>query len=194
MPWIALAAMAWGVVLGATEGPAVGAAVIAAGLGLLLLRAVVDARRNRRTRATLIAATAAGRPAPITTAVDPVGAARRAPVVLRAPAFREPDELDVRLLDAFWHFGGIDDAAALAGCGRDEAQRRLVELMLEPEAPIALPALADRALQDFEERAVLRGWNTGSSLAALSSAFGLSPFGIGGVLLAAGPVPAHIPV
>jgi hypothetical protein len=193
MPWIALAAMAWGVLLGTTAGPAVGGAVIAAGLALLALRAVADARRARRSRAALLAATAAGRPAPRRIAVDPVVRAPRAPLVLRAPAFREPDELDVRLLDAFWNFGGIGDAAALAGCAADEAQRRLIELMLEPEAPIALPPVADPALSDAERRAVVRGWNTGSSLAALSAAFGVSPFAIGGALLAAGPVPAHAP-
>jgi hypothetical protein len=192
MPWIALAAMAWGVVLGATEGPAAGAAVIAAGLALLALRGVADARRARRTRSALIASTAAGRPVPIALATDPVAPAQGAPVVLRSPAFREPDQLDVRLLNAFWNFGGIDDAAALAGCGRDEAQRRLIELMLEPEAPVALPTVPDRPLSDFQERAVVRGWNGGSSLAALSAASGVSPFGLGGALLAAGPVPARI--
>lgn len=193
MPWIALAAMAWGVVLGATEGPAVGAAVIAAGLVLLLLRGVADARRNRRTRAALIASTAARRARPLGLAADPVVPAQAAPVVLRSPAFREPDELDLRLLNAFWNFGGIDDAAALAGCGRDEAQRRLIELMLEPEAPVLPPAAPDRPLTGAEERAVLRGWNAGSSLAALSATFGVSLYGLGGVLLAAGPVPARVP-
>ena len=192
MPWIALAAMAWGVVLGATEGPVAGASVIAAGLALLALRAVADARRARRTRSALIASTAAGRPAPIALATDPVAPTQGAPVVLRAPAFREPDELDVRLLNAFWNFGGIDDAAALAGCGRDEAQRRLIELMLEPEAPVTLPTVPDRPLSDFEERAVVRGWNRGSSLAVLSAASGVSVFRVGGALLAAGPVPARV--
>lgn len=193
MPWIALAAMAWGVVLGATEGPAVGAAVIAAGLALLVLRAVADARRARRTRAALIASTATRRPAPLGVATDPVVPAQAAPVVLRSPAFREPDELDLRLLNAFWNFGGIDDAAALAGCGRDEAQRRLIELMLEPAAPVLPPAVPDRPLTGAEERAVLRAWNGGSSLAALSATVGVSPYGLGGVLLAAGPVPARVP-
>ncbi|HET6824900.1 MAG TPA: hypothetical protein VFH64_03155 [Amnibacterium sp.] len=191
MPWIALAAMAWGVVLGATDGPAVGAAVIAAGLALLVLRGAADAHRTRRTRTALIAATAAGRAAPLGIATDPV--APRPSVVLRSPAFREPDELDLLLLNAFWNFGGVDDAAALAGCGIDEAQRRLIELMLEPEAPVAAPAVPDRPLLGSEQRAVLRGWNTGSSLAALSAAFGVSVYGIGGVLLSAGPVPARIP-
>ncbi len=193
MPWIALAAMAWGVVLGATEGPAVGAAVIGAGLTLLALRGVADARRTRRTRAALIASTAARRPAAIGRAADPGVPEQPAPVVLRSPAFREPDELDLRLLNAFWNFGGIDDAAALAGCRRDEAQRRLIELMLEPEAPVAAPAVPDRPLTGSEERAVLRGWNSGSTLAALSAAFGVSLYGLGGVLLAAGPVPARVP-
>ena len=193
MPWIALAAMAWGVVLGATDGPAVGAAVIGAGLTLLALRAAADARRTRRTRAALVASTAAGRPVAIGIATDPVVPAQSAATVLRSPAFREPDELDVRLLNAFWNFGGVDDAAALAGCSRDEAQRRLTELMLEPEAAIAPPAVPDRPLTGAEERAVLRGWNAGSSLAALSATFGVSLYGLGGVLLAAGPVPARIP-
>src|SRR4051794_15875419 len=188
MPWIALAGMVWGVVLGATPGPVPGAAVAGSALLLLLARSVVQARRSRRARAALIARTARGRavPRPIATDVPP---ARPASAVLAVPVFRATDELDAALLGAFWSFGGVPDAALLAGCDAQEAQRRLVELLLAPRAAVAVPAVRDRHVSDFEGRAIVRGWNAGDSLETLSAAFGLSPFGIGGVLLAAGPVP-----
>ncbi len=188
MPWIALIGMVWGVVLGATAGPVPGAAVAGGALVLLLLRSLVQSRRSRRARAVLIARTAHGRPVPLARATD-VPRPAPAPAVLAAPAFRATDELDAALLGAFWSFGAVADAALLAGCDEQEAQRRLIELLLAPRTPVVIPALADRSLSDFECRAIVRGWNSGESLDALASAFGGSPFGIGGVLLAAGPVP-----
>ena len=185
MPWLALALCLWGLFLGVTDGPAAGAAVMAAGVTLLVLRGVVDARRARRSRRALLAATAAGRPAPRPTAAP----ATAATTLLRRPAFRAPDATDEALLQAFWNFGSVTDAAALAGCEPLDAQRRLVELVLEPDAAVAVPATLDRVLTDFEERAVIRGWNAGEPLASLSTAFGVSVFGLGGVLLAAGPIP-----
>jgi hypothetical protein len=188
MPWIALALCLWGVLLGATDGPAVGAAVVAAGVALLVLRAVADARRSRRTRRALLVATAPGRPLPRPTAAS-AAATKPGTTVLQRPAFRAPDATDTSLLRAFWNFGSVVDAAALAGCDVAEGQRRLVELILEPAAAVVVPALGDRVLADFEERAVVRGWNAGEPLASLSAAFGVSVFGVGGLLLAAGPVP-----
>ncbi len=185
MPWLALALCLWGLFLGVSDGPAIGAAVMAAGVALLVLRGVVDARRSRRSRQALLAATAAAQPAPRPTAA----AATPTATVLRRPAFRTPDATDEALLQAFWNFGSVSDAAALADCAEDEAQRRLIELVLEPGAPVAVPVMPDRALTDFEERAVVRGWNAGEPLASLSTAFGVSVFGLGGLLLAAGPIP-----
>ncbi|HEY8318471.1 MAG TPA: hypothetical protein VIG76_06530 [Amnibacterium sp.] len=185
MPWLALALCLWGLFLGVTDGPAAGAAVMAAGVALLVLRGAVDARRARRSRQALLAATTAARPAPRPTAAP----AAPTTTVLRRPAFRAPDAIDEALLQAFWNFGSVTDAAALAGCEPLEAQRRLVELVLEPGARVAVPAMPDRALTDFEERAVVRGWNAGEPLASLSAAFGVSVFALGGLLLAAGPIP-----
>ncbi|MDQ1531546.1 MAG: hypothetical protein QOE37_1651 [Microbacteriaceae bacterium] len=188
MRWIAGTGAAWAVAMGVAQGPSAAAAVALPLLALLLAAHLVSRRAARAARATLIERTAR-------TAATPL-----LPAKPLEPSVAEPDPLtwlldslededDRRLVGLYWDFGDLADAAALLDRPVGEVQRRLIELLFDPAAPVRTSA--DDDVAPFDRRAIVRRWNAGETLDEIAASLGRSLFAVGGVLLGsvAQPVP-----